>query len=171
MDAAAHRVRPVDLARLATLRGRREEEARRVVRARAAAREEAEARTADAVREVAAREAAREAGERDFHARLEEAAPVGLTVLVEGRLRIAGLTEEVAAARTAVEAREAEAETAQNALARARARHAARMGETRRWDRVRARILSARRAASERAEESVAEDETSDRLGAAKVRA
>ncbi len=45
MDAASRRVRPVDLARLQTLRSRREDEARRAVRAGVAAREMAEAET------------------------------------------------------------------------------------------------------------------------------
>lgn len=169
MDAASRRVRPVDLARLQTLRSRREDEARRAVRAGIAAREMAEAETLRAGREAEAREAERLENERLLRAKLDGAS-LGLTALVEARLRIAGWAEEVAKAHAQVRERAADAEAATTVLAQARARHAARMGEAKRWERVRTRILSARRAAAERAEEAAAEDDTLDRLGAARVR-
>lgn len=170
MDAAAHRVRPVDLTRLQTLRSRREDEARRAVRAGLAARDLAQAETRRAVQEAEAREAERRDHERVLHAKLAGSDSIGLTAIVESRLRIAGWAEQVAGARSRARQREAEAEAVAASLAQARHRHAARMGEAKRWERVRARILSARRAAAEQAEEAMAEDDTLDRLGAARVR-
>ncbi len=88
---------------------------------------------------------------------------------MEARLRIAGWAEEVAKA-LRVRERAADAEAATTVLKQARARHAARMGEAKRWERVRTRILSARRAAAERARKPPPRTTPLDRLGAARVR-
>lgn len=168
MDAASGRVRPADLARLQVLRKRREDEARRIVRAGLQARESAEARAREAVVAAEVKEAERDEAERAIQAKLGTGAPISLMSMMEARLRIAAWAEQVAEARAEVERRETSVEALSTALAQARARLAARMGEARRWDRVRSRILLKRRTMEERAEEANAEDDTFDRLGAAR---
>lgn len=167
MDAAARRVRPADLARLALLRARREAEAGRAAQAAAERRLSAEAAEARADQAARDREAARESGERAVYAGLTAGGAIPLAALERRRAALASLGEAVEAAR-------AEAATEAEAASAARATHeetlsalARRARETRKWQRAQDKILGLRRTLAERAEEHEAEDEILMRLGRA----
>lgn len=169
MDAAAQRVKAADLDRLAALRERREEESQREARIRAAARDAAESEKARAEREVAEREQGRQLGEQAIYAGLSGGGVIGLAALEAQRARLDDFGQAVVAAKDVEREREQEAQTARSAHETARAAHAVRARETRKWDRARSRIMTARRAISERAEEYETEDEIMMRFGATRM--
>lgn len=165
MDAAARRVRPADLARLATLRARREAEAGRAAQAAAERRRAAEAAEALARQGAREREAARDSGERAVYAGLAAGGAIPLAALEERRAALAILGEAVEVAHAEVAAEAETAAAAQAAHVEALSVLARRARETQRWQRAQGRILDARRALAERADECEAEDEILMRLG------
>lgn len=166
MDAAARRVRAADLARLSALRERREGEALREARRRAAARDAARAEELRAERRVEVREVGRREGERALYEGLNAGEAIGLGALELHRARLEHLSDAVEEARSEQVRRAGEAEEARSVYEDARAIHGARSRETRKWEAARSRILTARRAAADLAEEAELEDETLMRLGA-----